>query len=318
MKLSPLAAPVLLVLGASAARADEPTVGPRYAGSEISVKHSFSIASLMPGFEPDYNPVLVQSISIDPVWRLNDRLRLTGHLGVETELTDSDVSSYERQPLVEDTTVTATYRLPELPADLQASASFRLTLPTSKEAIARERIAGFAPAASVKRAFHPREDVTLAPFVTVRASYNWQLTTSLVYDGPTISACSAERGDACEEFDHSGQRSAVAGFVEVLGVSAELPHDVALTAQAWWVQSWLYDLTPAFAPDGQPIATRDGSTDWRFANVYLLAADWQITPRWKASGGFQTENPQQRPDGSYYAPFFNRYTQFFVTAAAVF
>ena len=68
---------------------------------------------------------------------------------------------------------------------------------------------------------------------------------------------------------------------------------------------------------GEPVASID-STDWRLGNVYLVGAEWQMTSRWKFSGGFQTENPQQRPDGSYYAPFFNRYTQVFVTAAAVF
>ncbi len=318
MKLLFLLAPLLLTLGVSAARADEPADPPAWAGSEISVKHSFSIASLMPGFEPDYNPVLVQSLSIDPAWRLTKKLRLTAHLGVETELTNSDVTSYQRQPLIEDTTLTATYTLPDLPAELRPSASLRLTLPTSKEAIARERIAGFGAAFGVKREFHPREDVTVAPFVTLRAAYNWQLSTSLVYDGPSISTCSAARGDACEEFDHSGARSTVAAFVQVVGVNVELPHDVALTAQAWWAQSWLYDLTPALGPTGEPVPERAGGSDWRLANVYLVAAEWQATQRWKLAGGFQTENPQQRPDGSYYTPFFNRYTQFFVTAAAVF
>jgi hypothetical protein len=318
MKLSPLVAPLLLALGASAARADEPSDRPPWSGSEISIKHSFSAISLMPGFEPDYNPVLVQSLSLDPTWRLSKKLRLTGHLGVETELTNNDVSSYERQPLLEDTTLTATYTLPELPARLRAAASLRLALPTSKEAIARERIAAFSPAITVTRAFEPRADVSVTPFVTLRTTYNWQLTTSLVYDGPSITTCDASRGDACEEFDHSGSRSSVASFVQVLGVNVELPHDVALTAQAWWVQSWLYDLTPAEGPTGEPVPSRDGATDWRMANVYLLSAEWQMTRRYKLAGGFQTENPQQKPDGSYYAPFFNRNTQLFVTAAAVF
>jgi hypothetical protein len=316
MKLSPLCATVAVCLAAPLAQADEPPDPHPWTGSEISIKHAFSIGSFMPGFERTYNPVLVQSLSVDPSWRLTKRLKLTGHLGVETELTDSDVSSYERQPLVEDTTVTASYAY-GLPGLLHATASLRLGLPTSKEAIARQRIAAISPAFSVGRDFEPKHDLKVTPFATLRASYNWQLTTSLVYDGPTISGCDAARGDACEAFDHSGARSSVASFIEVLGVNVALPHDVGLTAQVWWVQSWLYDLAPAVGPTGEPVPSID-STDWRVANVYLVGAEWQITHRWKLAGGFQTENPQQRPDGSYYAPFFNRYTQLFVTAAAVF
>jgi hypothetical protein len=305
---------------APGARADEPAGPPAWAGSEISLKHSFSVGSLMPDREPDYNPILVQSLSIDPAWRLTDRWKLVGHLGIETELTDSDVTTRQREPLLEDTTVTTTYRWPELAAwwSLQPSVSFRLTLPTSKESIARERLAGFSPGAKLARTFVPRAHVRVTPYVAARAAYSWQLSTSVVYDGPSITTCSAARGDACEEFDHSGIRSSEYTFTQIAGVDVELPHDVVLSASVWWIQSWLYDLTPLTGPAGEDVPSRDGATDWRFGNVYLLAADWQITGRWKASGGFQTESPQQEPDGDYYTPFFNRYTQVFVTAAAVF
>ena len=314
-----MAPAVALAAGPTSDHADAPTEGPRWAGSEISLKHSFSVGSLMPDREPDFNPVLVQSLSIDPVCRLTDAWRLVGHLGVETELTNSDVTSSEREPLLEDASVTAGYRWPAQgwAYGLQPSLSFRLALPTSKESIARERIAGFAPGAKLARTFRPREGVTVTPHVTARAAYHWQLSTSVVYDGPSITTCSAARGDACEELDHSGFRTSEYTFTQIAGVDVELPHDVALSAQVWWIESWLYDLAPVTGPSGEPIPSRDGGTDWRFGNVYLLAAEWQVTEMLKVSGGFQTENPQQAPDGDYYAPFFNRYTQFFVTAAAV-
>src|ERR1043166_3746370 len=100
MKLPSLCAAVLVGAAASAAQAEEPADRPAWAGSEISIKHAFSIGSFMPGFERTYNPVLLQSLAIDPAWRLSDRLALNAHLGVETELTNSDSSSYERQPLL--------------------------------------------------------------------------------------------------------------------------------------------------------------------------------------------------------------------------
>jgi hypothetical protein len=294
------------------ARADEAL--PPWAGSEASLKHSVSLLTFDPGAEPTYNPSVVQSLSIDPTWRLSARLRLTGHLGLETELTDSDVASRERQPLLEDTTITATYSLGELPAGLKGSVSLRLALPTSKESIARERIAGISPGASVRKDFDGGE-ITWSPFVTGRATYNWQLEKSLVYDGPSITTCDAASG-ACEEFDHSGQRSSVAGFAQILGVNATWArYSLAFTAQVWWLQSYLYEQAEIEVGGEALEAT---GTDWRFGNVYLLAAEYQPAKRVKVSAGFQTENPQQKLDGSYYLPFFNRYTQFFVTATATF
>jgi hypothetical protein len=300
----------ILYMGAAAlaapTRADE-----RWAGSTVSVKHSVGLGGL--GFDPDFNPTLLQTLSIDPTWRFSDRLRLTGHLGVETELTDSDTSSYERQPLLEDATVTGAFLLrPGLTATL------RLALPTSKEAIARRRLAALSPALTYTRTFTPGA-WRLSPFATVRATWNWQLTTTLVYDGPTITGCDAERGDTCEAYDHAGQRSAAAGFAEIVGLSAALPRlDLTLTAQVWWVQAWLYDLAPVDGPDGLPVPSSPRNTDWRLSNVYLVAAEWQPLARWRFGAGLETQNPVETPDGGLYWPFFNRHTQLFVTATAVF
>jgi hypothetical protein len=304
---------LLLMCAGGAARAEDE---PRWAGSEVSLKHSVSLLTFDKSAEPDYNPLVLQSLSIDPTWRLSSRLRLTGHLGVEMELTDSDVNTHEREPLLEDTTVTAAYSFPALPAGLKGSVSLRLSLPTSKESIARERIAGFSPGATVRKELESGE-LKFAPFVTVRGTYNWQLEEQVVYEGPSITTCDSERGDSCEEFDHAGSRSSVAGLAQVLGLNVDwAKQNLSFTVQAWWVQSYLYEQAPAETGDGMEIPT--GGTDWRFANVYLIAAEWQAIDRLKVSGGFQTENPQQKPDGSYYAPFFNRYTQLFLTATATF
>jgi len=290
---------------------------PAWAGSEVSLKHSASLLSFAPGAELTYDPVLVQSLSVDPTWRISPRLRLTGHLGLETELTDSPVTSRERQPLLEDTTVTGSWRAPGW-RGIDTTLSLRLALPTSAEAIARRRIVGIGPVLTARRDLD-RGALTWSPFVTLRATYNWQLSTSLVYDGPSITTCDAERGDACEEFDHAGSRSAVAGFAQVLGLNVAWPaHDLVFTAQAWWVQSLLYDLAPLTGPDGEPVASGPGATDFRLAQVYLLAAEWAPARRWKLSGGLETQSPQRAPDGDLHAPFVNRYTQLFVTATAVF
>src|SRR5262245_38930717 len=66
-----------LLMCAGAAQAAEED--PPWAGSEVSLKHSVSVLTFDKGAEPDYNPLVLQSLSIDPTWRFTKKFRLTGH-----------------------------------------------------------------------------------------------------------------------------------------------------------------------------------------------------------------------------------------------
>jgi len=52
--------------------------------------------------------------------------------------------------------------------------------------------------------------------------------------------------------------------------------------------------------------------------LYVLGVDWKINERFTVGGGLQTITPQQKPDSTTYAPFFNRHTQVYVTTSVVF
>lgn len=301
----------------AAATPATPAAPPRLAAT-LSVQHSFSALSLAPGAEPTWNPELVQSLSIDPTYQLTKKLRLTGHLGVATELTNSDVTNREREPLLEDIFVQADLPiepLAALPRGLAGSVGLRVTLPLSKESLARERWLAIAPSFSLRRSFTLRPGVTIAPFVSARGTVYLTTAQQLMYDGPTIPGCAARPG-TCDEFDHAGSRSARAGFTESLGANATLPHDISLTLQVFWVQSLLFSLAEVTSPEGMPIPA--AGTNFRFANVYLLGGNWQATARYSLSAGMQTANPQQAPDSTYYTPFFNRYTQLYITGQVAF
>src|SRR5687768_8336479 len=97
-------------------------------GSEVGIKHAAGVWTAIPGADPTWNPIVLQSISVDPQWRLRADWLMRGHVGVETELTDSDATSRERQPLLDDAWVQAGHEIP-----WGGTASLRLYAPTSRE-----------------------------------------------------------------------------------------------------------------------------------------------------------------------------------------
>jgi hypothetical protein len=307
---------VVLFASVGSARAQDSTkeeeTPPRYAGSEISLRAGFGAIGLDASSEQTYNPTFVQGISIDPRWRLNKKITLSGHFGVDTELTDSDGDTYERQPLLNDTQITAAYALPKLPGKLGGSVGLRLTLPTSKESLARHILFNIAPSISLSRPFELTDKITIAPFVSFRVGVNVATNQEATYDAPTIASCDVG-SESCDQFNHSGARSSRAAFNEILGVDVGLPKNLSAQVLVWFVQSWLYDLAPIA---GVPVS--DDNVNFRYVNIYLIELGWAPAKHIKVAGGFQTVNPQLAPDSTYYAPFFNRFTEVFLRGTYVF
>lgn len=294
---------------------DEPgPTPPKYAGSEVSLNHLATYGTFSPGFEQTYNPTIVQSISIDPRWKLNKKVTLTGHLGIETELTDSDVSSYERQPLLEDVYVQGSYPLPKLPFLINGTAGLRLTLPTSKASIARSHVFALAPSIALNRSLKISDGITLTPFVSFRANFILATERYAQYDGDPVPGCRANT-DNCGEF--GGSRSHWLGLTEQIGVSADFPKDFSAQVVVGFIQNILYDLPPT-EWQGMEIMDPNDGPNTRYIMLYVIEGAYQPWEHVKLSGGFQTVNGQQRLDSGYEAPFFNRYTQVFLKGTYVF
>lgn len=319
-----LAGLVTVALLPAVGQADEDAVAPparRWAGSSISLAHYIGVTTFAPGVDLTYNPHVGQALSFDPRWQLGGRSRiaLLAHLDVSTELTDSDVTSYERQPLLSDFWVTAARPLPRLPGGLEGTAALRLVLPTSRESRARERLFALRASGSLGRAWPVGGgDIVLKPILTLSASGIAATARSLTYDAPTITTCRAE-GGSCAELDHSGARSSVAVLEEGLALTATFPHRLTAVASMTLVQQRLYALDEITNPvTGEPVPPSEVNTNWRHLMLYVLGVDWKINERFTVGGGLQTITPQQKPDSTTYAPFFNRHTQVYVTTSVVF
>jgi hypothetical protein len=286
---------------------DDAPAAPRWNGSEVSLTHNVSVGTFDAGLNQTYNPTVTQGISIDPRWRWSDRIILIAHLGVETELTNSDTSTYEREPLLEDVFVQANYRLNKLPFLIGANAGLRLILPASKNSWAREMYFGIAPSFTINRDLEIGENFILQPFASVRTTFYATGSKSVILETPYILNCAD-----CGEFDHAGGRTAWASFNETIGVNLALPYRLTGQVSVSWIQSLLYE------PTDTEFDTQNDGPNTRYANIYVIDLGWDATKHIRVNGGFLTFNEQLAPDSTYYTPFFNRWTQVYLKGTYVF
>ena len=152
----------------------------------------------------------------------------------------------------------------------------------------------------------------MTPSVNLRATWYAASSRMLTYDAPSITTCNTALGN-CGAFDHSGARSSQAGFREGVGLDFSFPLNLSASASVMWMQSLLYPLDSAVDPTtGLPIPASDYNTDWRYVMAYSIGAEWKPISHLAVGAGVSTVNPEQAPDSTYYAPFFNRYTQLYL------
>jgi hypothetical protein len=303
-------------LFASQAQAQEasveqkPSLLSRFAGSSVGLGYYFDAIALDKGAEMSYNPTVAQSINFDPRFKIAKGLSVAAHVDLSTELTNSDDTSYKNQTLLSDTTLRVGYTH-ALPAEVTGSASLTLIFPTSKESQARERIIGLAPGVAFSREFKIGDKVSVSPNVSGRVTWHGATARSLTYDAPTITTCDPS-AESCNAFTYSGARSTQASFREAIGVDFSFPFNLSAAVSVQWMQNLLYGLDEAIDPvTGEVIPPSEANVDWRYVMAYQIGAEWKPIPRLAVGLGVTTANPQQAPDSSYYAPFFNRYTQIF-------
>lgn len=325
-------ATVLLALTLGSAHADEgakpsqtvekkkenPAEPPsEWAGSALGLSH-FAVVAGTFGLEPDWNPTVGQILSFDARYKYSNTWTFRGHAEVVTELTNSDSTTREREPLFGDVSVGAARPVAHLPYELDGVFSLQLTLPTSRESRARERLFGLRPRFEVSRKLPLTKNVTWQPRAGLALSYVAATARTLTYDAPTIVTCAAEGGD-CSEFMHSGSRSAIGSLTETLGANFQFPHALSGAVEVTWIQSLLYPVDEYTLPvTGEELEASDSNTNWRLAVAYTLALEWQAAERFSLGGGFQTMNAVQKADSSLQWPFFNRYTQVFVSTSVIF
>ncbi|MCC6621249.1 MAG: hypothetical protein IT385_08340 [Deltaproteobacteria bacterium] len=301
----PTPAPTTTATGAVKKPAAKPSP---FRGSEIAYRNSASAISFDRGAELTYNPTWVMALELAPRYWLSKTVSLGASLELSRELTNADDTTQRGETLLGDLALrVSASRLAVLPGGIDVGASLGLALPTSLASQGDTLIMSIAPALRLSRTFGKVLDgLTIGyglRFTKLLHSY-----TTGELDAPLIGTCFAGSAGSCDRFLNSGGRNVSFRLSNGLDVALDITDWLSASADFAIVVSWLYDAVE----DERVSTTTLEPTDTRYA----LVADVGVSARpWRPLEirlGAAAINPQLAPDGSRYAPLFNRFATLYL------
>jgi len=298
--------PLALLFCASPPLRAQQDKGPRvpWAGSTLVWSNAFSLISLDPSAELTYNPTYYMVFGLRPRWSFTDRIYVSASLDITRELTQADDTTYAREAVLGDLSLTAGMsRIWTIPVvDVDVSGDIAFTFPTSKASQARTLLLGVGPRLKLSRKFPVLEGLQ-AGFGLRAAPYFHRYTTGEL-ESPLIRNCSA--GDAgCGAFLNSGVRNTAFRLTGALDASLQILEWLGVQLSLGEAIDWLYALGEA----GEQVSfVPQEPQDRRYLSFFSLSVSLQPVSLLEVSLSLATYAPQLAPDSSYYNPLFNRYS----------
>jgi len=275
-------------------------------GSEVAYRNSASTISFDQSAELTYNPTWVMSLELSPRYNFSDMVSLSASIELAREVTNADDTTERGETVLGDLALRlGVARWATLPGGITLSSALGVTLPTSLASQADTMLFTVTPSLRVSKTFRKVLDGLTIGY-GLRFSKLFHSYTTGEQDAPLIPGCNTRQLGSCDRFLNSGYRNVSFRITNGFDVSLGLTSWLSFSAEFDIVTSWLYD---AYAPPpedefNQPIA----NTDTRYALVTDLGFSARPWTPLEIRLGAATVNPQLKPDGDRYAPFFNRYT----------
>lgn len=277
-----------------------------FSGSFVTLRNVATALSMAPSAEPTYNPYYAMSLSLAPNWNVNKQVYVRANLSMTRELTHEDWTTYAGETMLSDTTVTAGWRAVRLPSmGLSAAFEGSLALPTSKASRARTLQAGTGVGMTAVWAAG-----NFALIGITRVAYQWNRYTTGQTETPWLSGC-ASTASGCDPYITTGLRNPEWRFTNFGIVSWSPTAWVGLNLQGGVIADLLYDMSAGNSRAGAAVFAGDGANH-RELMVYGLSAEFRPHKALTVAVGAETANPQLKPNSTYRAPFFNRFTTLFV------
>jgi hypothetical protein len=317
---------IVVVVG-SVAHAEPPTAtatvtptAPKspWRGSEVAYRNTVTATSLDRSAELTYNPYWAMSLELAPRYAFGSIWNLSASLEVSHELTEADDTTLDNETLLSDLGLRlGASRFAKIPgAGIDVSASLGLTLPTSLASQGDTLLFSLAPQVRLSRAFEGvMNGLTLGYSLRLTKLFHEYTTSAL--ESPVIPGCVAP-SENCDRLLNTGFRNASFRVANTFDASLDFNDWLSLSASFGVTVSWLYDDVDDARVSFQELEGQD--------RRYALLGDLSLTATpWKPVSiglGVSALNPQLAPDGSRYAPLFNRFTtvylDFRVDVAALF
>lgn len=261
-----------------------PASVPLFRGSLFSWQQGVTVATMAPDLLQTYNPTYYWSFYFQPRINIDAQNFFVVMLAGAIELTNSDYTAHEHEPVFYDTTVE--YRHLERWEGFVFLPSVRLTAPTSLTSLAADRYFLAGAGLTVVRVFPELADLTFA--LSGRYSHwfagsNVNTTLGGEQSAPCVGGGAGGAGGFCP--DQVGSLGTARDqFLTAFTVNAMPVPGLTLTLQ--YAFTWLYrhDLVST------PVSGPDDSQHWRNAQYFTLAVAYDVQPWLNLQLGYQTSN----------------------------
>jgi hypothetical protein len=277
-------------------------------GSQVVLRNALSAISLSRSAEQTYNPYYAMTWGFRPWWWFVDWLYVRADLEVVHELTEADETTYANEALLEDLHLavggSGLWTIPYVGVHL--SADLVLTLPTSKASQARTLVLGLGPGFRLSRSFPLLKGLIVGYNLRV-TPYFHRYTTS-ERETPLIPGCSGGLG-GCDPYLNTGVRNPMVRFVQTVDVSQRFFSWLGASLALGHAIDWLHGVSDAPVDvSHEPVEDQNR----RFLTFFELAVSYSPIDLLEIALGYSALHPQLAPDSTYYVPFFNRYSVFFL------
>lgn len=294
-----------------------------FANSFFSYTNEVTFNSFAPGGQLSYNPYWAMSFSITPRFYLTDATFLWLNQGLSIELTDSDWTATNHEPVLTDTTLDLRHNFLWEGFVIQPHA--RLVFPLSKTSQSARRIVQTGLGVSITRPFPELASFTVSGSLGYRRW--WSAATAPQYapgaapdyrtlDGETYCEAGTRSTPLCTQ----AGSSTTARDVIVAGLVFTVMPISGLTVQlaGFYIGMYGHEVGEAHLSVGgrDVVLVDDSPTHWRHFTSLSFAVGYDVLPYLNLSLGVQNgagAAPLWNPDGSVRSPF-NPDTQVFLTA----
>lgn len=278
-------------------------------GSEVAFRNSVTAISADASAELTYNPFWGMAVELAPRYSFDDVWSVAASLEIQREITEADDTTLDDETLLGDLGLrVAASRFAKIPwVGVDVSAGLGLTFPTSLASQGDTLLFALAPSLRLSRTFDDVLEGLTIGYSARFTKFFHEFTTSAL-DSPMIPGCFVGSSGSCDRFLNTGYRNVSFRMSNGLDVGLDITDWLSFSGDFAIIVSWLHDDIEDERVSHVELEPQD--------ERYALAADLGFSARWwkplEVRLGASTVNPQLAPDGSRYAPFFNRFTTLYL------
>tara|TARA_Y100001968_G_scaffold331585_1_gene386735 strand:+ start:958 stop:1980 length:1023 start_codon:yes stop_codon:yes gene_type:complete len=305
--------PLVIVLALSWAKptSAEDSAAKRFASSSVLIEHAFSVGHVQ-DLSPLHTRSFTRSLRLWPSYAINGQLNLSAQLGLFQELTVTD-TTYAFEPMLDDLMVSISQQLPRpkaAPKVLNAAIGLDLFLPTSKASQAASLITAIEPWFQLSATAPVLDGLEFSYRVTPGPRLHRYTTASFLVERPCSPATGCSLGATVE----TGERNPALQLHNDFSLTiSALNSKLSLSAQLRMSYGFLYPKSPSGRYDEVIISNpgNNGGNPVRANSTFIFDLNYQVHPGLGLSMGLWTPGGM-RPDGDWYNPLGNRFSQVYI------